>query len=200
MNAVRLLARDVSMSLLKRKDSLYITKNSIPMKHDILFFIKPLSVLPALFMLSIIFGFSAQTGETSGSLSYNISYQIVETCDKLFHLEMNETELDSHARAIEVPLRKAAHMAEYFVLTLTILFPLYVYGRRGSSLFVTAALLGVGFACTDEFHQYFVSERSASIIDVGIDGIGVACAMIAVRVCGWIKQKYSRVVTPSRSP
>ena len=105
-------------------------KSSISMKRDILFFIKPLSILPALFMLSVIFGFSAQTGETSGNLSYNISYQIVETCDKLFHLEMNETELDSHARAVEVPLRKTAHMAEYFVLTLTILFPLYVCDRR----------------------------------------------------------------------
>ncbi len=167
-------------------------KSSISMKRDILFFIKPLSVLPALFMLSVIFGFSAQTGETSGNLSYNISYQIVETCDKLFHLEMNETELDSHARAVEVPLRKTAHMAEYFVLTLTILFPLYVYGRRGASLFVTAALLGVGFACSDEFHQYFVSERSASIVDVGIDGIGVVGATIAARVGGCLNHRPKR--------
>lgn len=167
-------------------------KNSISMKHDILTLIKPLSVLPVLFMLSVIFGFSAQTGEASGSLSYHISYQIVETCDRLFHLEMSETELDSHARAIEIPLRKTAHMAEYFVLTLTILLPLYVYGRRGASLFVTAALLGVGFACTDEFHQYFVSERSASIVDVGIDGIGVVCAIIAARVVGWIRGRFRK--------
>lgn len=162
------------------------------MKHDISFFIKPLSVLPTLFMLSVIFGFSAQAGETSGSLSYNISYQIVETCDKLFHLEMNETELDGHARAIEVPLRKAAHMTEYFILTLTVLLPLYVYGRRGASLFATAAMLSVAFACTDEFHQYFVSERSASVIDVCIDSVGVACALIATRVCGWICRRFGK--------
>ncbi|MCI8712827.1 MAG: VanZ family protein [Ruminococcus sp.] len=157
------------------------------MKHKILFWIRPLSILPALFMLSVIFGFSAQTGETSGSLSYHISYQIVETSNELFHLELDEDELSHYAHGIEVPLRKTAHMAEYFVLTLTILFPLYVYGRRGASLFVAAALLSVGFACTDEFHQYFVSERSASIIDVGIDSIGVACALIATRVGGWVR-------------
>lgn len=161
--------------------------------NKFLVFLKPLSILPALFMLSVIFGFSAQTGETSGSLSYNISYQIVETYNDIFHLEMNDAELDSHARAIEVPLRKAAHMTEYFVLTLTVLFPLYVYGRRGASLFVTAAILSVAFACTDEFHQYFVSERSASVIDVCIDSVGVACALIATRIGGCICGKIKNI-------
>ena len=41
--------------------------------------LKPLSFLPAIFMMLVIYTFSAQTGEVSGELSYQISYQIVET-------------------------------------------------------------------------------------------------------------------------
>lgn len=40
--------------------------------------LKPLSFVPALLMMYIIFSFSAQTGESSGNLSYQISYDIVE--------------------------------------------------------------------------------------------------------------------------
>ena len=44
--------------------------------------LKPLSFLPAILMMLLIYGFSAQTGEVSGELSYKISYQIVETGHK----------------------------------------------------------------------------------------------------------------------
>lgn len=47
--------------------------------------LKPLSFLPALLMMYIIFSFSAQTGEVSGNLSYKISYQIVETKNELLN-------------------------------------------------------------------------------------------------------------------
>lgn len=43
-----------------------------------------------------------------------------------------------------------------------------------------SALCAFGFslfyACTDEFHQYFVSGRSATIRDIGIDCIGITLA------------------------
>ena len=35
--------------------------------------------LPALFMMGVIFSFSAQTGTQSGSLSHDISVRVVET-------------------------------------------------------------------------------------------------------------------------
>ena len=45
--------------------------------------LKPLSFLPAIIMMYLIFSFSAQTGEVSGELSYQISYKIVETENQL---------------------------------------------------------------------------------------------------------------------
>ena len=156
------------------------------MKQKFLSFLKPFSTMPALFMLCIIFGFSAQTGETSGNLSYHISYEIVEFGNNLFDLEMDETDLSHYAHTNETPIRKLAHMAEYFLLTIFVLFPFYVYGLRGVRLFLTTGLLCVIFAGLDEFHQYFVSERSASVIDVGIDSIGIGCALLIAKIGGRI--------------
>ena len=55
------------------------------MKKILITLLKPLSFLPALLMMYIIFSFSAQTGEVSGNLSYRISYQIVETKNELLN-------------------------------------------------------------------------------------------------------------------
>ena len=48
------------------------------MNKFLLYILKPFSFLPALLMMYVIYSFSAQTGEVSGSLSYTVSYKIVE--------------------------------------------------------------------------------------------------------------------------
>ena len=55
--------------------------------------LKPLSFLPALLMMYLIFSFSAQTGEVSGELSYKISYKIVEVKSEVLHQEKSYDEL-----------------------------------------------------------------------------------------------------------
>lgn len=66
----------------------------------------------------------------------------------------------------DVVLRKAAHVAEYAVLGLLLVRAL---GRP-----LAAFGLGVMYAVTDEIHQHFVSGRNAALLDVAIDGAGVA--------------------------
>ena len=46
--------------------------------------------LPALFMMGVIFSFSAQTGTQSGSLSHDISVRVVETKGRFFHQELEK--------------------------------------------------------------------------------------------------------------
>ena len=55
--------------------------------------LKPLSFLPALLMMYIIFSFSAQPGEVSGSLSYKISYEIIETKSELLSENLSSEEI-----------------------------------------------------------------------------------------------------------
>lgn len=147
--------------------------------------LKPLSFLPALLMMYVIFSFSAQTGEVSGELSYKISYEIVETKNELFHTEKSYDQLAYEAEQIHYYVRKAAHMTEYFLLAIAISFPLYVYKIRGFWLFFLAGILCVGFAGLDEYHQSFVSGRSPGLKDVGFDSAGALIGILMVQLFCW---------------
>ena len=125
--------------------------------------LKPLSFLPALLMMYLIFSFSAQTGEVSGELSYKISYKIVEVKNEVLHENKDSYELSYEADNIHFYVRKAAHMTEYFLLAVAVSFPLYVYRIRGIWLFFLAGIFCVGFAGLDEYHQSFVAGRGPSV-------------------------------------
>ena len=163
------------------------------MKKILITLLKPLSFLPALLMMYIIFSFSAQTGEVSGNLSYKISYQIVETKNEILASGKVPEQLSQEAVGIEFYVRKAAHMTEYCLLAISISFPLYVYGVRGIWLMLLAGFVCVGFAGLDEYHQSFVDARGPSVRDVGIDSCGAMIGILLVQAFCW-----STLHTPSR--
>ena len=103
-------------------------------------------------MMALIFSFSAQTGVSSGQLSYKVSYKLVETGSRVLDKSLDDVQIDAYARRIEGPVRKLAHMTEYFILAITVALPFYVYGLRGFPLLLVAGAICVGFACTDEYH------------------------------------------------
>jgi VanZ family protein len=83
--------------------------------------------------------------------------------------------------------RKGAHIAEYFFLALLLIrvfrnrFP----GDLMSVLGLTF-LSAIAYACSDEFHQLFVTGREGKISDVMIDFIGIALAgLLAVLFARW---------------
>ena len=47
--------------------------------------LKPFSFAPAILLMILIYSFSAQTGDISGNLSYQISYTIVETKNEVLN-------------------------------------------------------------------------------------------------------------------
>ena len=147
--------------------------------------LKPLSFLPAILMMLVIYSFSSQTGEVSGELSYKISYQIVETKNEILGTNKSYDELDAEANSIHYCVRKAAHMTEYFALAVAVSFPLYVYGVRGIWLMFLAGAICVGFAGLDEYHQSFVANRGPSLRDVGIDSIGAFIGILLVQAFCW---------------
>ena len=155
------------------------------MKKILIHLLKPLSFLPAILMMYLIYSFSAQTGEVSGALSYEVSYQIVETKNEVLNENKTETELAYSASSIEFYVRKAAHMTEYCILAIAISFPFYVYGVRGIWLILLAGAVCVGFAGLDEYHQSFVNGRGPSVRDVGIDSIGVTVGILLVQAFCW---------------
>ena len=81
-------------------------------------------------------------------------------------------------------VRKLAHLTEYAILA-TLLWRAVYRGTnlktKMSIVFVTASVVSILVAASDEFHQSFVSSRSASAGDVLIDMIG---AIIGLMI-GW---------------
>lgn len=147
--------------------------------------LKPLSFLPALFMMYIIYSFSADTGTQSHALSFKVSYKTVSIVNKAADLEIPPETLISYAEKINTPIRKLAHMTEYAALAISIAFPFYVYGLRGIWLMIIAGGICVGYAYLDEWHQVYVAGRGPSLRDVCIDGIGAMLGIVLVRIVGW---------------
>lgn len=143
--------------------------------------LKPFSFLPALLMMYLIFSFSSQDGTASGNLSYQISGIIVESTNEAFELHWSGSEIDYYIERLHRPVRKLAHVTEYFLLAVSISFPLYVYGVRGLWLPLLAGSFCVGFAALDEYHQSFVAGRGPSKKDVGIDSIGILAGVLMVQ-------------------
>ena len=151
--------------------------------------LKPLSFLPAIGMMCLIYYLSGQDGVTSAGLSLKVSIKVVELAAKIFDHTLSPEELLQYADLIHYYIRKLAHMGLYFLLAISVSFPLYVYGLRGILLVLVAGGFCVAFACADEYHQSLVAGRGPSKKDVMIDSIGVLAGVIVVRIVGFIGRK-----------
>ncbi|WP_242993366.1 VanZ family protein [Lachnotalea glycerini] len=147
--------------------------------------LKPLSFIPAILMMYMIYSFSADNGTTSSDLSYKVSEQIVVTANQLISLNLSNEQISYYKQRIHYAVRKAAHMTEYACLAVAIAFPLYVYGIRGIWLMILTGSICITYATLDEYHQSFVAGRTASKKDVAIDSIGMILGVIVVRIVGW---------------
>ena len=140
---------------------------------------RPLSFLPAVCVAVLIFGFSAQTGEESASLSSQVTETFVRTADRLTGAGWTEKEIMGKVAKYGVYIRKAAHMTEYAVFAAALMFPLWACGLKGKRAIFAVMLVCALCAAADEWHQSFVGGRGPSVRDVGIDCIGAVAGTVA---------------------
>lgn len=158
-------------------------------KYTLRFLLKPLSFVPAIVMMYVIYGFSSQTGADSSSLSYDVGRHLYIAANRLFDLGLSDVQIVYYTVQNQFYIRKAAHITEYFLLAVSVSFPLYVYRIRGLSLSFLAGVFCVLYAALDEYHQSFTSGRSPQPRDVMIDSIGIFVGIIIVRIIGFIGRK-----------
>lgn len=158
-------------------------------KKFLRYILKPLSFLPAVCMMYIIFSFSAQTGSESGSLSYQVSKILILAYNKLLFKGYDNATLNELILLIHPMVRKLAHVTEYFLLAASVSLPLYVYRLRGIALTLIAGIFCIAFACFDEYHQTLIAGRVGTIRDVYIDSIGIIVGILTVRIFGYIGRK-----------
>lgn len=162
---------------------------SLFIKKTLRYLLKPLSFLPALCMLYLIFYMSSQEGAASSTMSYQVSKTIVLAYNKFFSKGYSNEILNELIHQIHPFIRKTAHFTEFFALAVTVAFPLYVYKIRGIFLIIFGELFCVGVAFLDEYSQSFVAGRSPAYRDVMIDSAGAFCGILLAWIVCYIGRK-----------
>ena len=137
----------------------------------------------AILWMVFIFVMSQVPGEQSSKQSGFIIYVF-----SLFGLDLNSIwgELANYI------IRKGAHFTEYFILYILIYRVLIIYYSRSKALLL--GILSVFFyACTDEFHQWFVDGRVAAFKDVLIDTAGGTFSAVVTMIIYKLKDKRSKI-------
>jgi len=83
----------------------------------------------------------------------------------------------SDVPAVDLPIRRFAHVAAYGVLAVLLLRPFSVYPSRRAAF--AAFILAVLWAASDEMHQALVPDRHGNPGDVAIDAAGALLGLIA---------------------
>ncbi|WP_242952204.1 VanZ family protein [Butyrivibrio sp. YAB3001] len=154
-------------------------------KQTLRFVLKPLSFVPAIIMMCLIFGFSAQDAKQSSQLSYKVGVKVFSVANETLDKGWSQKKIEQLSRRSQFYIRKTAHFTEYFLLAVSIALPLYVFGIRGLWLVILAGGFCIAFAGLDEFHQSFVAGRSPQKRDVFIDSCGVLLGVVVTRMVGW---------------
>jgi VanZ family protein len=123
--------------------------------------------------MAVIFSASSDSG------SFKRSSRIIEPIMRWLFPHIGDVALDWTILIV----RKCAHLTEFAIMGLLLLRALR--RQSGGSIkqwqwrkAILALMLVVLYAATDEFHQLFVPNRQASIIDVLIDSTGAAIGLM----------------------
>lgn len=125
----------------------------------------------------LIFMFSHQTGSESSGLSS----QIVLWIQTYLHIPITE-----------FIVRKAAHMSEYALLTLTLIYGFYKNHYPIQKIMIYSLIGTFLYACSDEMHQLFIGGRAGQFTDVLIDTCGGCLTIIFYDVLTKLKYKQRR--------
>ena len=133
--------------------------------------------IPSIFLMILIFMFSHQTGSESSGLSS----QIVLWIQTYLHIPITE-----------FIVRKAAHMSEYALLTLTFIYGFYKNQYPIQKIIIYSLIGTFLYACSDEMHQLFIGGRAGQFTDVLIDTCGGCFAIMFYYVLTKLKYKQRR--------
>ena len=117
----------------------------------------------------IIFMFSSDSGTASRKKSDSVIINLVEV---ISNKKVNNKDRDKYIEKYVFPVRKCAHFTIYLILGILDISLLSEYRILNFKTVLYTLLIVFLYACSDEFHQLFVSGRSSEIGDVLIDSSG----------------------------
>lgn len=135
----------------------------------------------------MIFCFSAQSGPKSTSVSTVIVQEVIQVVDPEYEQRTPEEQLNVFG-FVEKLIRKGAHFLEYAALGFFIRLLVGSYGLNRRTRI--SWLIGTLYACTDELHQLFISQRAAMWQDVLLDGSGVLAGIVVAYTCTVLAERW----------
>ncbi len=145
-----------------------------------------LSVLVFLCMATIFF-FSNQNAKTSQGLSDEVAKKTLEIKSEILKKETTMQEKEDYIVNTRTLIRKGAHFIIYLLLGVLVFLTLKNYQVKHAFLY--SILFCFFYACTDEFHQLFVNERTARFFDVFIDTSGASVGVLFLDILDKKKSK-----------
>ena len=131
--------------------------------------------LPVVVWMGVIFFASTDLGSASHTS------QVIEPLVKWIKPDATPEQLDF----VHFIVRKTAHLTEYAILAILVFRALRMSSAaqtnpRSLRLIGIALIFSAAYASLDEFHQSFVSQRTACAQDVLIDTTGAFVALVIV--------------------
>ncbi len=120
--------------------------------------------------MGLIFSLSSQNAKESSQLSGGMIIKVLNSVPVLRELPYEQKE--EIRNMIHFVVRKTAHFTLYMVLGILVYLLCDDFRFRHS--FITAVLICLIYAVSDEIHQLFSAGRSAEVRDVIIDTFGAS--------------------------
>ena len=150
-----------------------------------------LFALLLLLVMLVIFLMSARTGADSARMSD----QFVDT----FWGRILARILPKLTDNVKTSIRKYAHIFEFFCLGISsFLFfyeLLWLKEHRAVKTTVLAVLWSFLYACSDEWHQTFVPERSGQLSDLRFDSAGFLFGIALIAFAAWLRKRRKASAT-----
>ena len=118
--------------------------------------------------MNLVFGFSAQGGESSSGLSHWVATWFTDD------VEFQDV--------LEPIIRKIAHFSEYGLGGILFLGFFETFEMSNKKKLIFAVILGIIYAISDEIHQLFVDGRTGKITDVWIDSLGLVTGICFLKL------------------
>lgn len=129
-------------------------------------------------IFGVIFKFSSENSTKSTSTSGTVINTIVDTHPATKKLSENQKSVVK--TSLKTPVRKMAHFTIYTILGVFLMCFANTYDTNILKKVCISLMVGALYACSDEFHQLFVTGRSAEITDVLIDTTGAFVGILLV--------------------
>lgn len=136
-------------------------------------------LLLAVFLM--IFKFSGQDGEKSGSLSREITENLTKNVKYIQQLE--ESKKEEVLGKIEHFIRKLAHFSLYTLVGILAMSLMSTYDWKQRKRMGISFAIGFLYAILDEIHQSFIPGRAPLVGDILIDSLGVVVGTCIVLIC-----------------